>query len=88
MGSNVSGESRRIDLVGDDDAFLARAVETIDGLSSESELPRWAVVGGLGVYLRIGDVHRATDYPTRSAPTEDDRWRSSPPPAPSGGNVG
>ncbi len=59
MGSNVSGESRRIDLVGDDDAFLARAVETLDDLPSE--LPRWAVVGGLGVYLRIGDVHRATD---------------------------
>lgn len=38
---------------------MARAVETLHGLPPE--LPPWAVVGGLAVYMRIGGVHRATD---------------------------
>ncbi len=38
---------------------MARAVETLQRLPSE--LPAWAVVGGLAVYVRIGGVHRATD---------------------------
>ena len=54
----MSGDPRLV-LVGDEEGFLARAVDTLGHLPPE--LPAWAIVGGLGVYLRIGDVHRNTD---------------------------
>ena len=68
----MSGDPRIV-LVGDEEGFLARAVDTLGRLPVE--LPAWAIVGGLGVYLRIGDVHRET---------EPLPWRSSLTPTPSG----
>lgn len=54
----MSGD-RRVLLGGTQAGFVARAVQTLQNLPSE--LPSWAVVGGLAVYVRIGGVHRATD---------------------------
>lgn len=54
----MSGEARIV-VAADQAGFLVRALQSLSRLPGE--LPPWAVVGGLGVYLRIGGVHRATD---------------------------